>query len=255
MTSLPILALLPFAAAVLLAAVPNRSKPAAAWIAGLTALAGCALLASLAPAVFGGQVPAWSVPWMPGLGMDFGFRLDGLAWMDGSFIMSSRGERIDFTGDLAAIRWLREHAEHNNVILEASIGAYRGNGSRIAAGTGLPTVLGWDHHEQQQRYAPAIEQRLRDVRLLYTTSDVDTKRRLLRTYRVRYVIVGGVERLWRIEPPFTGATRPDEPYASAAGLDAFDEMVGTDLRVAFRSGNTTIYEVVPFPRLSPAARA
>jgi multicomponent K+:H+ antiporter subunit A len=81
MTSLPVLALLPFAAAALLAAVPNRSKPAAAWIAGLTALAGCALLASLAPAVFDGQVPAWSVPWMPGLGMDFGFRLDGLAWM------------------------------------------------------------------------------------------------------------------------------------------------------------------------------
>ena len=42
MTSLPILALLPFAAAVLLAAVPNRSKPAAAWIAGLTALASSA---------------------------------------------------------------------------------------------------------------------------------------------------------------------------------------------------------------------
>ena len=81
MTSLPILALLPFAAALVLAAVPNRSKRPAAWIAGLASLAGCALLALYAPAVFGGQVPAWSVQWMPGLGMDFGFRLDGLAWM------------------------------------------------------------------------------------------------------------------------------------------------------------------------------
>jgi multicomponent K+:H+ antiporter subunit A len=81
MTSLPILALLPFVSALLLAAVPNRSRAVAGWIAGVTALAGCVLLAGLAPAVFAGQVPAWSVAWMPGPGLDFGFRVDGLAWL------------------------------------------------------------------------------------------------------------------------------------------------------------------------------
>src|SRR5690606_23099407 len=80
-TSLPTLALLPFAAAAVLAGVSNRSKAIAAWIAGATALAGLALLLGLAPAVFDGAVPAWSVQWLTGLGMAFGFRLDGLAWM------------------------------------------------------------------------------------------------------------------------------------------------------------------------------
>jgi multicomponent K+:H+ antiporter subunit A len=79
--TLPVLALIPFAAALLLAFVPNSSKRLAAWIAGGAALIGCALLASFAPALFDGAIPAWSIPWMPGLGMDFGFRLDGLAWL------------------------------------------------------------------------------------------------------------------------------------------------------------------------------
>jgi len=78
---LPVLALIPFAAALLLAFVPNSSKRLAAWIAGGAALIGCALVAGFAPALFDGAIPAWSIPWMPGLGMDFGFRLDGLAWI------------------------------------------------------------------------------------------------------------------------------------------------------------------------------
>ena len=78
---LPVLALIPFAAALLLAFVPNSSKRLAAWIAGGAALIGCALAVGFAPALFDGAIPAWSIPWMPGLGMDFGFRLDGLAWL------------------------------------------------------------------------------------------------------------------------------------------------------------------------------
>ena len=34
-----------------------------------------------APAVFGGEVLRFSVPWLPALGLDFGLRLDGLAWL------------------------------------------------------------------------------------------------------------------------------------------------------------------------------
>jgi multicomponent K+:H+ antiporter subunit A len=78
---LPLLALLPFAAAALLAFVDNRHKRSAAWVAGATALAGCALVAAMAPAVFGGEVLRWSVEWVPALGLRFGFRIDGLAWM------------------------------------------------------------------------------------------------------------------------------------------------------------------------------
>lgn len=178
-----------------------------------------------------------------------GLTLDGLAWMRGSTITNAFGEQIEFAGDYDAIVWLRGHTEGNPVILEASIGPYRGNGSRISAATGLPTVLGWDRHERQQRYASGIDQRLHDVREIYRTPSIERKRHLLKSYNVRYVVVGDVERLWTIKPPFAGATNTYEHYASPEGLGAFDRMTGTDLRVAFRSGHTTVYEVIPFPAL------
>jgi multicomponent K+:H+ antiporter subunit A len=78
---LPWLAVLPWLTALVLAGVNNASRKSAAWLAGLTALASCAGLAMLAPAVFSGEVIRWSVEWMPALGLRLGFRMDGLAWM------------------------------------------------------------------------------------------------------------------------------------------------------------------------------
>jgi multicomponent K+:H+ antiporter subunit A len=77
---LPWLAMLPFMVALALAAVPNERRRSAAWLAGGGALLGCALLAALGPAVFAGEIPRWSIEWLPTLGLRFGFRLDGLAW-------------------------------------------------------------------------------------------------------------------------------------------------------------------------------
>jgi multicomponent K+:H+ antiporter subunit A len=74
-----VLALLPFLAAALVGALPERSRNLAAGVAGATALAGCAILAMMAPAVFGGEVLRASVPWFEGV--NFGFRVDGLAFM------------------------------------------------------------------------------------------------------------------------------------------------------------------------------
>mgnify|MGYP003373822274 CR=1 FL=1 len=78
---LPLMAALPFAAALALAWCPNRARKLAAWIAGAAALGGCALLAALAGPVFAGAVPHWSVDWLPSLGLAFGLRMDGLAWL------------------------------------------------------------------------------------------------------------------------------------------------------------------------------
>jgi multicomponent K+:H+ antiporter subunit A len=75
------LAMLPFAGALLTLAVPNAQRKTAAWIAGVTALACCTLVAVTAPAVFGGQVLRFSVEWIPSLGVNFSLRMDGLAWM------------------------------------------------------------------------------------------------------------------------------------------------------------------------------
>lgn len=78
---LPWLALAPFAGTLLLAPLDNRQRQTAAWLAGPITLAGAALVAATAPAVFSGDILRWSVEWLPALGLRFGFRMDGLAWM------------------------------------------------------------------------------------------------------------------------------------------------------------------------------
>ncbi len=174
--------------------------------------------------------------------------LDGYAWMEGGSIQNATGDTIEFTGDLRAIQWLNENASGNPVILEASIGPYRGNGSRISSATGLPTVLGWDRHQRQQRYQAGIDRRMSDVRAIYNDTDPARKLEMLRRYDVRYIVVGDVERYWN------SADNP-APYASAEGLRAFDALVGQGLSVAFESGHTRVYEVTPFARLAPAPGA
>jgi multicomponent K+:H+ antiporter subunit A len=81
MTLLLLLALLPWLGALLVAGLPATARRAAAGLAGAVALAALALVMSLASAVFAGQVPRWSVAWLPALGLDLGLRLDGLAWL------------------------------------------------------------------------------------------------------------------------------------------------------------------------------
>ncbi len=84
--SLALLALLPWLGALLLACLPAAATGAAARrraaaVAGATALLAAALVLACAPAVFGGAVLRASVPWLPALGLDLGFRMDGLAWL------------------------------------------------------------------------------------------------------------------------------------------------------------------------------
>ncbi len=79
--TLPLLALLPWLGALLVAGLPANRRHGAAVLAGAVALSTLGLVASLAPAVFAGQVPRWSVAWLPALGLTLGLRLDGLAWL------------------------------------------------------------------------------------------------------------------------------------------------------------------------------
>ncbi|MEZ4523972.1 MAG: hypothetical protein R3A46_20425, partial [Thermomicrobiales bacterium] len=174
--------------------------------------------------------------------------LDGYAWMEDGTITNGTGEVISFSGDLDAIEWLRNHAGQTQVIVEAGIGPYRGNGARISSGTGMPAVIGWDRHQYQQRYPQGIAQRMADVKTIYNSVDINQKIELLRRYNARYIVVGDVERLWNT---------PENPehYASDAGLAAFDAMLGTSLRLAFVSGSTRVYEVLEFPAIRPAENA
>src|SRR5262249_2909088 len=137
---------------------------------------------------------------------------------------------------LAAINWFNESVHGTPVIAEASIGPYRGNGSRFSIATGLPTILGWERHEQQQRYLDQLAGRSDLVQELYDSPDLATKERILREFDVQYVIVGDVERY----TIFNGG-----PYASPKGLAAFDQMLGTVLEIAYQHGSTTVYRVLP----------
>jgi uncharacterized membrane protein len=168
--------------------------------------------------------------------------LDALAWMDSGTVPvlgDAEYSEIAYAGDAAAIDWLLANVSGTPVIAEASIGPYRCNGSRISAATGLPTIIGWERHQQQQRYLETLPQRVEDVRTLYTSADSEVKASILRRYNVEYVVVGDLERLYPI------ANNECTPSGSEAGIAAFEAMLGTTLEVAHATGGTTIYHVLP----------
>ena len=161
--------------------------------------------------------------------------LNSYEWMRYGTIAGGNGDEISFEGDRDAIYWFFDNVEGSPVIMEASIGPYRGNGSRFSIATGLPTVIGWGNHETQQRYTEEIGPRELDVREFYNSTSRFRKREILDQYGVEYVIVGDVERY----TAFNG-----EYWADPAGIVAIEQMEGTDLEVAFQSGGTTVYRVV-----------
>jgi YYY domain-containing protein len=122
--------------------------------------------------------------------------------------------------DAAAISWLHRHAAGPVVVAEA-VGDDYSDYARVSTFAGLPTVLGWPGHEIQWGNDPGW--RAEDVALLYETTDPYVAREVIQRYRVRYVFVGSLERA-QYDP---------------AGLAALGRLGP----VAFRSGDTVIYDV------------
>ncbi|MAG34709.1 MAG: hypothetical protein CL878_00445 [Dehalococcoidia bacterium] len=155
---------------------------------------------------------------------------DGMAYMQHAEIRDpERVSPIRASADRDAIAWLLRNVNGSPVVLEASVPPYRW-GSRIAKYTGLPTVLGWDWHQKQQRgdFAWMIDQRLRDVQTVYNDPRPEVARKLLQRYDVRYVYVGGLERA----------------YYAPDGLQKFENMQESgDLSVVYNEDNVIIYEV------------
>ncbi|MDA1127626.1 MAG: DUF2298 domain-containing protein [Chloroflexi bacterium] len=153
---------------------------------------------------------------------------DGPSTLDGTAYMASAQHReqeqtIELKLDLEAIEWLQDNVQGSPVVLEAHLSQYRW-GARIANYTGLPTVLGWPWHQTQQReaYSFAIQERARDIREMYETTDVERALELLRGYRVRYVVLGDLERI----------------TYQADGLGKFEELG----QKVFENKGTAIYE-------------
>lgn len=95
--------------------------------------------------------------------------------------------------DYRAVQWLAQNVAGRPVVLEA-VGADYSEYGRISTFSGLPTLLGWPGHEVQWRGGLAeLSRRQVDVEALYSRADTKSMLDLLSSYRVRYVVVGGLE--------------------------------------------------------------
>ena len=158
--------------------------------------------------------------------------LDGMAYMEGAVFFDGAEPGIpaemDLSQDLQAINWLRDNVQGSPVILEAVTPLYRW-GSRYSVYTGLPTVIGWDWHQTQQRpgLQSLIDERKEAVATIYNSDGSFTSvRRLLDDYHVRYVIVGPLERA----------------FYAPAGLAKFDEAVADgNLDLVYDENGVRIY--------------
>ncbi len=72
---------LPFIGSVIAALLPANARNAEAWLAGVIAMAGVAVLLLSFPDVQGGGVLLYERAWLSSIGMNFVLRMDGLAWL------------------------------------------------------------------------------------------------------------------------------------------------------------------------------
>ncbi len=86
--NLPIVALLPFLGAAVAASVAGTNRFASAWVAGLVTVATLALLAPAMALPFAGETLIQSWEWIPALGLEFAFRLDGLGLLFALLILA-----------------------------------------------------------------------------------------------------------------------------------------------------------------------
>ncbi|WP_210528119.1 monovalent cation/H+ antiporter subunit A [Rubellimicrobium arenae] len=76
-----LLVLLPFAGSVIAATMPTGARNGTAWLSGLIMFAGLLILAAVHRPVAEGEVLRYAISWVPSLGLDLVFRLDGFAWL------------------------------------------------------------------------------------------------------------------------------------------------------------------------------
>lgn len=153
--------------------------------------------------------------------------LDGSAYLHTSvYFDDKRPVQLDW--DRQAFDWLRQNVAGTPTIVEASTPIYRW-GARVSIHTGLPTVIGWDWHQKQQRGilpARVIDQRIQDVKTIFTSTDLEQTRALLKQYGVQYVYVGPLEHL----------------YYAGDGLQKFDR-AGEGWKLVYQNEQVKIYQV------------
>jgi YYY domain-containing protein len=123
--------------------------------------------------------------------------LNGRDWLEHGPVVVAANEvpPIDVTADRALIAWVRAEVPGGSTIVEAAGPSYTWVG-RVSVATGLPTVIGWKFHQQQQRrgYVDEVDERFAAVQALYADPDPEQAMRTLAAYRPDLIVVGTVER-------------------------------------------------------------
>ena len=130
-------------------------------------------------------------------------------------------------------QWINRNIAGTPVLLEAQ-GISYSEFNRVQMQTGLPVVLGWEHHVKQ-RGVPVSEvnSRRAAIREIYSTLDLEKALNLLFEYNVDYVVIGKLER----------STYPQ------AGLAKFIANQSHFYKL-FSQGETELF-VTPFSRFHP----
>ncbi|NDJ60118.1 MAG: hypothetical protein GYB67_03285 [Chloroflexi bacterium] len=166
-------------------------------------------------------------------GMDF--MLYASHYEGSSQLLALYPERAPFSlaDDHAMIRWLQENVEGTPIIMEGQSdpSEYKWNG-RISIYTGMPSVIGWNWHQRQQRglerMGRMVELRSANVNAFYHTQNIELAWDMLQYYDVTYVIVGNLEHV----------------YYAPQSLAKFDQMVTLGLLdVVFEQNDSRIYRV------------
>jgi len=164
--------------------------------------------------------------------------LDGMAFMPYSTYTEDWGQ-MDLGQDYQAIRWMQENVSGSPVIVEANLRNLYRWGSRYSIYTGLPGVVGWEWHQQQQRAVTPgvwVTERILEVDDFYLTEDWNQASNFLQKYNVRYIIVGQQER----------------GHYQGPGLEKFEKANGILWNEVYRNEMTVIYQVITDNQPNPA---
>lgn len=154
--------------------------------------------------------------------------LDGLAYMTVGVFEWPAGSPIELKYDYEAIRWLQDNVPGTPVIAEAKVGYYREGGMRVAAYTGLPSILG-GLHQNEQRYPWQVGDRDFLVSEFWSSPDPSRTLDLIHDLRISYIYDGQIERITH----------------GAFISDKFEQLRAQGvLELVFQNEQTKIYRVI-----------
>jgi YYY domain-containing protein len=126
--------------------------------------------------------------------------LDGMEYMRFS-TYNENSELLDLNQDYQLIRWMQDNIFGTPTIIEANLPEYRW-GNRVSIYTGLPTVIGWNWHQRQQRVinpSDWVFSRVDDVSKFYSEPDINQTLKIIDKYNIEYVVIGQLEKA--VYPP------------------------------------------------------